>query len=149
MAFLTLEDKLGTLEVVAFPEVFNQSRELLEQDEPKVVIGTVQHDEKGSKVIAERILTLEDAQVEAVESVRIHLKAEQLNRDTIERLRHLLISHAGECETFLHVDVEREAEAVIALNAKLRVNPTASFFLEMGRHFGEGTAEPVLRMCRQ
>lgn len=149
MAFLTLEDKLGTLEVVAFPEVFSQSRELLEQDEPKVVIGTVQHDEKGSKVIAERILTLEDAQVEAVESVRIHLKAEQLNRDTIERLRHLLISHAGECETFLHVDVEREAEAVIALNAKLRVNPTASFFLEMGRHFGEGTAEPVLRMCRQ
>ncbi len=148
MAFLTLEDKLGIVEVVAFSEAFSQARSLLEGDEPLVVIGKVQHDEKSTKVLANSILSLDEAQVQTVDHVRIHLKADELDRDGLARLRHLLLSHSGDCKTFLHLLVEKSGEAVIALNAKLHVSPTQGFFDEMERYFGISCAEAVHKVCR-
>ncbi len=148
MAFLNLEDKLGIVEVVAFSEAFSQARSLIEGDEPLVVVGKVQHDEKGTKLLAGSILSLDEAQVQTVDHVRIHLKADELDRDGLSRLRHLLISHPGDCKTFLHLLVEKGGEAVIALNAKLHVSPTQAFFDEMEKYFGNSCAEAVHKVCR-
>lgn len=148
MAFLLLEDKEGTLEVVAFSDTFSQARQLLDSDEPLVVIGKVQHDEKGSKIIANHILSIDEAQVQTVEEVRIHLKADTLDRDGLGRLRHLLVSHSGECRTFLHLLVEDKGEAVIALSSKLQVSPTKTFFQDMARYFGPDSVEAVHKLCR-
>ncbi|WP_084057821.1 DNA polymerase III subunit alpha [Desulfacinum hydrothermale] len=147
MAFLSLEDRNGTLEVVAFPEVYGRARELLQGDEPLVVLGTIQHDEKGSKILADNILTLDDAQTQTVEAVHIHLSADRLDRDALERLRHLLVTHPGQCSTLLHIDVEGQAEAVIALNPKLQVNPTASFLEDMSQHFGQDCVDLSMKAC--
>lgn len=149
MAFLALEDKEGIVEVVAFSEAFSQARDLLQGDEPLVVIGKIQHDEKGTKIIANSILSLDEAQVQTVDSVRIHLRADHIDRDGLSRLRHLLMSHPGECKTFLHLLVERHGEAVIALNPKLQVNPTRSFFEEMDQYFGPNSSEAVYKVCHQ
>jgi DNA polymerase-3 subunit alpha len=145
MAFLALEDKQGILEVVSFSDTFPQARPLLEGDEPLVVFGKVQHDEKGSKVIANRVLSLEDAQMQTVDSVCIHLHTARLDRDEIARLRHVLMTHPGDCKTVLHLVVEDEAEAVIALSSKLQVSPTKGFFQEMSEHFGAGSTEAVYK----
>ena len=39
MAFLNLEDKTGTIEVVAFAEPFTQARGLIGGDEPLALLG--------------------------------------------------------------------------------------------------------------
>jgi DNA polymerase-3 subunit alpha len=147
MAFLNLEDKEGMVEVVVFPEVFAQARDLLAGDEPRVAMGNVQHDEKGSKIIASRILTLEDAQVQTVEMVHIRLDAERLDPDAMGRLRHLMVSHPGECRAQLHLLVGGEAEAVIALSPKLTISPSRTFFQEMEQFFGHGSAAPAYKSC--
>jgi len=148
MAFLALEDKGGIMEVVSFADTFAEARTLLEGDEPLVVIGRLQQDEKGSKVRAERILTLDDAQVQTVDSVRIHLPAERLDRDTLTRLRHLLLNHPGDCKTFLHLTVSGKGEAVMGLSAKLQVKPSRSFFDEMNQTFGMNCVEASYRACQ-
>jgi DNA polymerase-3 subunit alpha len=145
MAFLSLEDKEGIVEIVSFSDTYGDARPLLEGDGPLAVIGRVQHDEKGSKIIAGRIMTLEEAQVQTVESVRIHLEADRLDRDGLSRLRHLLMSHPGESKTFLHLSVDGKAEAVIGLSSKLQVAPTKSFFDELNQHFGHGCTEAVYK----
>ena len=149
MAFLSVEDREGTIEVVSFADTFSQARPLMENDAPLVVFGKVQHDEKGSKVIANGISTLDDAQVQMVDCVRIRLDADRLDRDGLMRLRHLLMTHPGDCKTFLHLVVEGKGEAVIALNQKLQVNPTGTFFREMDRQFGADSAEAVHKSCGQ
>jgi len=149
MGFLTLEDREGIVEVVSFSDTFPQARLLLERDEPLVVFGKVQHDEKGSKVVASRILTLDEAQVQAVESVRIHLAAERLDRDGLARLRHLLMSHPGTCKTFLHLNVQDKAEAVLALSNKLQISPSKSFFQDMDSHFGTSCVEAVYKAAAE
>ena len=147
MAFLALEDKEGVVEVVAFSEAFALARPLLDRDEPLVVIGKVQHDEKGSKVLANNILTLDDAQIHSVEAIRIRLEADRVDREGLTRLRHLLMSHPGECKTFLHLMVQDKGEAVISLNSKLFVSPTKAFFQEVEQYFGPSCAEASHKAC--
>ncbi len=147
MGFIQLEDKQGTIEVVVFPEAYTQARTLLDDEEPRVVTGTVQHDEKDSKIIAERVLSMEEAQVQAIDSVKILLNADGLDQESLNRLRHLLLSHPGECKTVLHLNVADQAEAVIAVSPKLQVKPSRAFFEEMRQHFGPDSVEQVLRTC--
>lgn len=147
MAFLSLEDREGTIEVVAFSEPFTQARHLLERDEPLAVWARVQHDEKATKLVANRILDMEEAQLQAVEAVHIKLEAVKMDRDGFGRLRHLLMSHPGECRAFLHLTVKDRGEAVLDLN-KLPVNPSHSFFEDMRRYFGPDCAEPVYKVCQ-
>jgi DNA polymerase III subunit alpha len=149
MAFLSLEDKEGILEIISFADTFSEARPLLEGDEPLVVMGRLQQDEKGNKVRAERILTLDDAQIQTVDSVRIHLTTERLDRDGLTRLRHLLMNHPGDCKTYLHLTVSGKGEAVVGLNPKLQVKPTRSFFEEMHEHFGINCVEAAYKTCEQ
>ncbi len=144
MAFLNLEDRQGTIEVVAFAEPFTQARGLIAGDEPLALWAKVQHDEKSTKLIANRILSMEEAGLRAVDSVRITLDALRMDRDAFGRLRHLLMTHPGECRAVLHLAVKDKGEAVLDLS-KLPVNPTHSFFEDMRLYFGPDCAEPVYR----
>lgn len=146
MAFLNLEDREGTIEVVAFAEPFTQARALLESDEPLAVWGKVQHDEKSTKLIANRILSMEEARLQSVEVVHIKLEAAAMDKDGLGRLRHLLMSHPGECKALLHLVVQDRGEAVLELG-KLPVNPTHSFFEDMQQYFGPDCAHPVYKNC--
>jgi DNA polymerase-3 subunit alpha len=148
MAFLSLEDKEGSIEVVSFSDTYLQAKDLVDADAPVVVIGRVQHDEKGTKIIAGKVLSLEDAQVQTVDSVHIHLRSDTADHDALTRLRHLLMTHPGECRTILHLNVDGKAEAVIALSPKLQVSPTSAFLEEMAQHFGRDCLKTVLKTCQ-
>ena len=144
MAFLNLEDKQGTIEVVAFAEPFTQARGLIAGDEPLALWARVQHDDKSTKLIANRILSMEEAGLQAVDSVRITLDAARMDSDAFGRLRHLLMTHPGECRAVLHLAVKDKGEAVLDLS-KLPVNPTHSFFEDMRLYFGPDCAEPIYK----
>lgn len=61
MAFITLEDLVGTVEVVIFPRDYEQFRGLLEEDRKVFIRGRVSgEDEKDSKLICEKIWSFED-----------------------------------------------------------------------------------------
>lgn len=141
MAFLAIEDREGILEVVSFSDTFVAAQELLTRDEPLVVVGKVQHDEKGSKVLAERIMTLEEARVRTVDSIRIRLTTDRLDRDRLAKLRHLLMNHPGESRAFLHLTVSGKGEAVIALDSKYQVKATGAFLEEITGQFGANCVE--------
>lgn len=141
MAFLSLEDKEGIVEVVCFSDTYTNAKSLLELDRPLVVYGRIRHDEKGTKIIAERVLSLEEAQLQKVDTVRIRLETKNLTRDDLIKLRHVLMNHPGNCKTYLHLKVEEKGEAIISLNSKLYVKPTESFFEEVKKHFGSHCIE--------
>lgn len=146
MAFLNLEDRQGTIEVVAFAEPFTQARELIAGDEPLALWAKVQHDEKSTKLVANRILSMQEAGLQAVDSVHITLDAARMDRDAFGRLRHLLMTHPGECRAVLHLAVKGKGEALLDLS-KLPVNPTHSFFEDIRLYFGPDCAEPVYKNC--
>ena len=60
MAFITVEDLLGTVEVVVFPRDYEKNRDYLEADSKVFVRGRVsEEDDKPSKLICEKIVSFD------------------------------------------------------------------------------------------
>ncbi len=65
MAFITLEDLVGTLEIIVFPKSYEKSSRLLNVDEKVFVQGRVSaEEEKNSKLICERVYSFDDTKKE-------------------------------------------------------------------------------------
>ena len=65
MAFLTLEDLLGTVEVVVFPKDYEKNRAFLNEDSKVFVKGRVsEEDDNASKLICESIVPFEQTRCE-------------------------------------------------------------------------------------
>ena len=61
MAFVTLEDLVGTVEVVVFPRDYEKYQSLLDEDARVLIQGRVSaEDDKASKLILERVRTFEE-----------------------------------------------------------------------------------------
>ncbi|MCF0150829.1 MAG: hypothetical protein HUJ80_05425, partial [Firmicutes bacterium] len=60
MAFLTLEDLYGTIEVVVFPKTFELDRQWIENDNVVVIRGKLDMKDDEPKLLAEKIILLED-----------------------------------------------------------------------------------------
>jgi len=61
MAFLTIEDMTGTVEVIVFPRTYEESADLLDEDARVFIRGRVSLEEdKDGKLIAEKIVSFDD-----------------------------------------------------------------------------------------
>lgn len=65
MAFITLEDLVGNLEIIVFPKVYEKSSHLLNLDEKVFVKGRVAtEEEKNGKLICDKIYSFDDTRKE-------------------------------------------------------------------------------------
>ena len=69
MMFATLEDNLGEIEIVIFPNQYEQFKDLLFEGNKIFIKGQLQSSEKGVNVIANEILSFD--QVEGIIWVRV------------------------------------------------------------------------------
>ncbi|MGD8774984.1 MAG: DNA polymerase III subunit alpha [Syntrophobacterales bacterium] len=144
MAFLTLEDRQGTVEVIVFADTYQSSRDLFDGEDPILVVGTLQQEEKGSKVIAQRVLSLLDAKEHLTQAIHLKLALEALSKEKLEDLKAILERHKGDCRIYVHLCTDPECEAVIRLGDKLRVKPNRRLIDEVNRYFGGEVVSAVL-----
>ena len=113
MAFFTLEDMDGTVEVTVFPEPFKAAAPVLRAGQPVLVRGRVDDSDKGRVILAEDIRLLESAlgenggrvsSVAAVPGVcRVRLRAAAEPDALLASLRRICTEHAGTVPLFLHL----------------------------------------------
>ncbi|GAB6062324.1 DNA polymerase III subunit alpha [Deferrisoma palaeochoriense] len=118
MAFFTLEDLTGAVEVVAFSEVFARAEDLIQaEDVPLVVRGTLEKNEETAKILADEVLPLEEAPERLTREVHIQVNAAFHGRDDLEALKRILSSPEmrGTTPTVLRIVVPEKAEAVVRL----------------------------------
>ncbi|MEW6602158.1 MAG: OB-fold nucleic acid binding domain-containing protein, partial [Nitrospirota bacterium] len=61
MAYVTLEDMYSAIEVILFPDIFREVQEMIAQDIPLIIAGYLDKTDKGIKVIAKQIVTIENS----------------------------------------------------------------------------------------
>ena len=96
MAFVTLEDMLGSVEVLVFPKIYESRREIFSQDEKLFIQGRVSlGDEPVGKLVCERVIPFREVprelwlqyedleQYGAGESALFDLLKEKEGRDTV------------------------------------------------------------------
>ncbi len=104
MAICTMEDPTGTVEVVAFSEIYAHYGHLLEEDSIVFVIGKLQKRDTVPSILVSRVIPLDNAQ-QLTRGVRIVLRSQDLPnaenggagelRQVLTRLRDLLWESNG------------------------------------------------------
>jgi len=123
MAFLTLEDLQGSVEVVVFADLYRECLPLVQSEEPILVVGTVEVDEDKPKLVASQIFPLSQAPLRA-HAVHLFLEIPRTARRKLWDLREVLREYQGNCEAFVHLVLPDRYEAVVRCG--IRVNPTVS-----------------------
>jgi len=136
MAFLTLEDLVGTLEVVVFSDVYKQCVNLLKADAPIYVKGTVDHNEDAVKILAKEILSLEQLKIQKTRAVHLNLPREWMTKEALEELKTLLEKYPGSLPTFLHLIESGKNETVLALPPDLEVGLSEEFIHAVEKIYG-------------
>ena len=137
-ATFNLEDRMGTVEVIAWPETFKKFEAAIHSDEPVVVAGTLENSDERCQVIADEVVSLLEMRVKTYSQVHFALLADRVGNDELRRLRETLAGHSGSCAAFLHLLLPNRTETIIALPSTLRVAPTESMMEEVERLFGNG-----------
>lgn len=123
MAFATIEDLSGKIEVIFFPKVYNECFEFLEGDDPIVVNGYVRLSDDRRSFYANSVRKIEDESDDKVRAVRISLRLDQLNDYSLPKLKQVLLSYRGSVPA--HIIFEStDGRAKMDLGNNYLVNPT-------------------------
>jgi len=140
MAFITLDDRTGRLELAVFADLFAQHRELLVKDTLLVVKGQVSVDEYtgGFKMSADELYSIDQARSTFAKAVVISVDANRAANGFIAALKEVLgpVSH-GVCPVRVHYS-NPQAEADIVLGDEWKINPTEPVLERLSAIAGEG-----------
>ena len=137
MAFVTVEDLLGTVEVVVFPRDYEKSREYLEVDSKVFIRGKVsEEDDKASKLICEKVIPFEKTKRELW--IRFPDKAAFLDEEQI--VYGYLADSEGEDEVVIYCAKERAVKR-LPRNRNIRINN--QILSRLMNHYGESSVKVV------
>ncbi|GMR18720.1 MAG: hypothetical protein BMS9Abin33_1156 [Gammaproteobacteria bacterium] len=128
MAFVTLDDKTGRIELAVFADLFQQYRDLLVKDTLLVIRGQVSVDEytEGFKMRAEEIYDIDQAQSNFAKRLVIDVSADQMENGFIGELQRILKPVAqGRCRVNVHYQ-SPHAEALLTFDDSWRIHVTTS-----------------------
>ena len=124
MAFLTVEDLYGTMEVIVFPETYRQSITHCESEEPLVIWGKVEGDSSDGRVIAQRLLPLrEAASLGDFKRLMLNLSPD-LDRTVFVQVRDLLQTSPGTCSVVLSLHFSDGERVVLRAADHLNIGPS-------------------------
>lgn len=137
MAFITIEDLLGTVEVVVFPRDYEKNRDYLEVDSKVFVRGRVsEEDDKPSKMICEKIIPFERTKKELW--IQFPDKATFLDEEQI--VYGYLADSDGDDEVMIYCAKEH---AVKKLPKNRNIGINEQILSRLMNHFGEKRVKVV------
>jgi DNA polymerase-3 subunit alpha len=139
MAFVTLEDVDGTVEVTVFPETYRLAAEYLHMRRPLLVRGRLDDGDRGRVVLAEDVRPLEQALGPAPASgdaraLRLRLGPGEDPAALVATLRALCARYPGPVPVFLHVDLP--AHEVVIRSRAVTVDPCPALVQQLGALLG-------------
>ncbi len=137
MAFLTLEDLLGTVEVVVFPRDYEKSHALLKEEAKVFVRGRASvEEEKNGKVICEKIYSFDDARQE----LWVQFSDREAFQEREQELYGMLRDSDGADAVVLYLSKEK---AVKRLPASRNVLVNEALLKTLRAAFGENNVKVV------
>jgi DNA polymerase-3 subunit alpha len=104
MAFLTLEDFAASAEAIVFSDTYTTYRELLQPEAAVVLVGrTSTREDEPTKILVERVLSLDEAWQEIPKKMIIDIRIQQLTDTTLQQLVQLLRTNQGSCSLYLRL----------------------------------------------
>ncbi|MDO5725734.1 MAG: DNA polymerase III subunit alpha [Tissierellia bacterium] len=106
MAFVTLEDLVGSMECIAFPNIYSRFSKYLQEDQFVILSGKINFSEvEEPKLIIENV-----SELSSEDKKTLYLKLESIeDKKTLEKVLGILRKYPGEHETVLYFEEDRKA----------------------------------------
>lgn len=142
MAFITLDDRTGRIDVSVFSDVFAEYQHLLNKDAVLLVEGEVIFDDySGSlKVRSKKVMKLVDARSHYARRLVLEVSHEQVDGHFEQILSSILSEQPGQLP--VRIDYRREdARASLMLGEQWQVSPSDELMLEFRQWLGKNAAK--------
>ncbi|NLB73554.1 MAG: DNA polymerase III subunit alpha [Firmicutes bacterium] len=123
MAFFTLEDLTGSIEIVAFPKVYEEASTVIYEDSIVLVQGRLELREDEIKLIANAILPFSQ------DAVIIPIDADNISKGGLQKLKRKLQSNSGGIPVFIRIATPAGA-AVLSVAPELWVSNSGKIATE-------------------
>ncbi len=136
MAYITLEDDEGRIDIIVFSDLYRKNPQLMHKDAVILVKGTIDRDEKGIRVRAREISPIEDAGKTMMNNLEIALKDSAVMRENLKNIRGVVDRYPGRCPVILKISLD-ESQALIETG--ITVNPDTVMIDSIESIVGKGS----------
>ncbi|MCL5736882.1 MAG: DNA polymerase III subunit alpha [Actinobacteria bacterium] len=135
MAFVTLEGLEGTIEIICFPAIYQENKDLLAEDRVIKIKGRVDHkDEAETKFIP---LAMEAfAPKTGLEPLALSVNGEAFPSTVLEDLKRILVRFPGTCAVDMYVQIGNGGSR-LRFGDGFKVDPQATLFAELKELLGD------------
>jgi DNA polymerase-3 subunit alpha len=141
MAFVTIEDFTGRVELVVFSSTYGRRREEIRRDAAVIVEGKVStREDEVTKIVISDVVPLTQAYQRFVERVVVRFPAGGLEETTLAELRDLLLSHPGGCPVDLIVPTSEGGNVTVDA-VGTRVQPSRGLIEALDELVGASNVE--------
>ena len=148
-AFITLVDLSGKIEVSIWADIYDKFRSALKKGQAVIIEGDIEKDEFSSnefketfKLIAQNILTLDDARREYCKYVNLKMNSKNL-KVNLEKIKKINIEEEGKKTPLLITYSGEESEADLSLPEEYNLNLNEDRLLSLEKTFGKENIQLV------
>lgn len=140
MAILTLDDQSAWLEIPIYSELYEDNKQLLQEDRLVIISGKAGYDDYtgGTRVTAERIHDMDSARETFATNLRVTLKNNP--EDFVDKLKSILQPVAGGTTPVIIDYMNNDAKASIHLPREWCVQPSARLLEDLNKLTAVGKA---------
>jgi len=133
MAFFNLEISNGAIEIILFPKVFNKVSNYVKIDAPIFVEGRISLRNNERKIIAEKLIPIEQISQKYTASISLNLEADS-DENLLREIKRLVSAHPGDVPLYLIFSSPRGKHTV---RSSLTAKCTESFLLQLEQLIGK------------
>ncbi len=139
----TLEDMLGSVDMIVFPEAYKRLGDKVKLEVPVLVKAGVRIEEGANpKITVAEIMPLEDAKVPLPRAIRIRIPLENAGEATVDDLHALFLERKGQAKVLF--DVERTGDFMVVMEADgYNVMPDRNFIARVEQLCGRGSVRII------
>ena len=138
MAFVTIEDVFGSIEVLVFPKILTKYSYLLEEERIVLIEGKLSlREDEEPKLLCEKVLGIE--QIEDIPKT-IFIKIPTKDKSAIEKLKNIAGSFSGKVSVCFYVEETKERFSVPDV---LKLSGTGNCMKELKKCFGDDCVKGV------
>jgi DNA polymerase-3 subunit alpha len=143
MAFVTLEDLHGFVEITLFSSVYSSVSDFVKKDAAVFVEGRITKDEQSAKILADTVVPVEKAEETWTTSVNLNLDVTMMDKEKLQQLYNILHRHKGSSNAFLCLRIPERTETVIALPNHIRLRAGSALADAVNEFLGYRAVETV------
>jgi DNA polymerase-3 subunit alpha len=139
MAFVTVEDLRGSVEAIAFPDLYRSKMLFLVKDNPVLVKGQVDVGEDVAKLLLTDVQPLSDLQGQPEGELTIAVRPEALSGEVLRQIRTAAAHFKGPVPLRLRLHLDPATAVVIEAGEGVSVTPGPEFVAAVEKIAGPGS----------